>query len=46
MKTVWKIWDNYNSKMLEGNYESKDKAEEAKRRKSDILCDQNLEKYL
>lgn len=32
MKTVWKIWDNYNSKMLEGNYESKDKAEEAKER--------------
>lgn len=31
MKAVWKICDNYN-KMLDGNYESKDKAEEARER--------------
>lgn len=32
MKSVWKIWDNYNSKMLDGNYETKESAEEAKER--------------
>ena len=32
MRTIWKIWDNYNGKMLDGSYDSKESAQEAKER--------------